>query len=427
MCSIAGHRGANSKELDRNNLPPGSTGGVEPLTTNATDRYTLVSADCHAGGDFSDYRRYLPTSLLEEFDEWTLLYNNPFTDLTDDSRVRNWDSAVRTRDLEADGQVAEVIFPNTIPPFFPSSLLVARPPATSREFELRWAGLQAHNRWLVDWCNELPGRRAGLLQVFPNDIEAAVAEVEWGAASGLKGVLVPAVPPDSPVPALWNEYYDPLWAACQDTGLSVNQHGGAGIPDIDTSPNRNFLMLMEVPFFANRSLWHLILSGVFVRFPELRFVMTEQRVGWVPETLAKMDAFWHLFRTGGVGEMPPDATQLPNPPSSYFHSNCYMGSSFPGPDEADAIRQLGVDRVMWGSDYPHAEGTFPETVAALRHVFADWPADDLHKLLGATAAEVYDLDLTELAGHGIGPLVGEVAEPLDEVPTHPSMAFRPRP
>ena len=305
---------------------------------------------------------------------------------------------------------------------------MARPPESTVEFEQRWAGLQAHNRWLVDWCSELPGRRAGLAQVFPNDIGAAVGEVEWAAENGLSGVLVPAVPPDSPVPPLWSDYYDPLWAACQDTGLPVNQHGGAGTPDLQDSPNRAFLMLMEVPFFANRSLWHLIVSGVFERFGRLRFVMTEQRVGWVPATLSKMDAYWRLFTADGtVGEMTADVSQLPSPPSSYFKTNCYMGASFPGRDEAEAIRQIGVDRFMWGSDYPHSEGTFPDSVASLRHVFCDWSSSDLRKLLGGTAAEVYGLDLDALASVGVGPTVAEVAEPLSALPDNPSMAFRFRP
>jgi predicted TIM-barrel fold metal-dependent hydrolase len=352
---------------------------------------------------------------------------NPFVDLLDETRVRNWDNDVRQRDLEADGQVAEVVYPNTVPPFFPRSLLVARPPENAVEFEQRWAGLRAHNRWLAEWCADLPGRRAGLVQVFPNDIPAAVEEVEWAAENGLKGALVAAIPPDSGAPPLWSDYYDPLWAACQDTGLSVNQHGGTGLPDIDGSPVRNFMMLMEVPFFVNRSLWHLILGGAFERFPGLKFVMTEQRVGWIPEILGKMDYFWSSFTTNGnVGEMPADAQMLPHAPSTYFNRNCFMGASFPSLDEAESIRQIGVDRVMWGSDYPHREGTYPDSVAALRHVFHDWDEADLHQLLGATAAEVYNLDLPELATHGIGPTVAEVAMLLTEKPNNDSMAFSER-
>ncbi|MCY4664697.1 MAG: amidohydrolase family protein, partial [Acidimicrobiaceae bacterium] len=85
------------------------------------------------------------------------------------------------------------------------------------------------------------------------------------------------------------------------------------------------------------------------------------------------------------------------------------------------------DRFMWGSDYPHSEGTFPDSVASLRHVFCDWSEDDLRKLLGETAAEVYNLDLDALASVGVGPTVSEVAEPLSELPDNPSMAFRFRP
>lgn len=387
-------------------------------------RYTIISADCHAGADLGDYRSYLDGRWHDEFDAWAADFENPFSDLRDPGKVRNWDNEIRQRELEGDGQVAEVVFPNTVPPFFPSSLLVARPPARRQEFERRWAGLQAHNRWLADWCGELPGRRAGLVQVFPNDLDAAVAEIEWGAAHGLKGMLMPAIPPDAPVPPLWSDYYDPLWAVCQDTGFSVNQHGGTGLPDIDAAPVRNFLMLMEVPFFANRTLWHLILGGAFERFPGLTLVMTEQMVGWVPPVLAKMDAFWQMFRTGGhVGEMPADAAQLPHSPSTYFRRNCFLGSSFPSPDEAEAMRAIGIDRVMWGSDYPHREGTFPDSVASLRHVFHEWDPDDLQQVLGSTAAEVYGLDLAALAAVGIGPTVSEVAEPLTELPDNPSMAF----
>ena len=388
------------------------------------DRYTIISADCHAGADLLGYKDHLETRWHDDFEEWAAGFENPFSDLKDPNRVRNWDNEVRQRDLEADGQVGEVVFPNTVPPFFPSSSLVTRPPATAAEFERRWAGLQAHNRWLAGWCEDLPGRRAGLVQIFPNDVAAAVAEVEWGAENGLKGVLFPAVPPDSGVAPMWSDVYDPLWAACQETGLSVNQHGGTGLPDIEACPARNFLMLMEVPFFANRTLWHMILGGAFERFPALKLVMTEQMVGWVPAVIAKMDAFWEMFRTGGhVGEMPAGAELLPHSPGTYFRRNCYLGSSFPSPDEAEAMRTIGIERVMWGSDYPHREGTFPDSVASLRHVFHDWDVDDLELVLGRTAAEVYGLDFEQLSGIGIGPTVDEVAEPITELPDNPSMAF----
>ncbi|MEM7142288.1 MAG: amidohydrolase family protein [Actinomycetota bacterium] len=394
----------------------------------ANDRYTIISADCHAGADIPHYKDYLEARYHDDFEDWAAAYVNPFTDLADPTRVRNWDNDYRQRELEADHQVAEVVFPNTVPPFFPTSQLVVRPPEPGVDHERRQAGLRAHNRWLAEWCAELPGRRAGLAQIFPNDVDAAVADIHWAKENGLKGVLFSAIPPDAGVPALWDPVYDPVWAAAQETGLPINQHGGAGIPDIEGAPGRNFLMLMEVPFFANRSLWHLIIGGVFERFPGLKFVMTEQAVGWVPDLLARMDMYWGLMtNVGRVGEMPADEHLIPHSPSTYFQRNCWMGASMPSPDEADAIKVLGVDKVMWGSDYPHREGTYPYTLESLQHSFHDWDEADMRKLLATNAASVYDLDLPALEEIPIGPAVADVAQPLAEKPADTySMAFSQR-
>ena len=215
------------------------------------DRYTLVSADCHAGADLHTYRDYLTASYHDEFDAWAAEFDNPWEDLTDESKIRNWDNDVRQRQLEADGLAGEIVFPNTIPPFFPSGLLVSGPPRTAEELDQRWAGLRAHNRWLAEWCADLPGRRAGLAQVFPNDVDASVAEIHWAADHGLKGILFPAIPPDADVPKLWTDAYDPIYRACEATGLSVNQHGGAGIPDYSTASIKNFLMIMDCLLYTS--------------------------------------------------------------------------------------------------------------------------------------------------------------------------------
>ena len=97
------------------------------------DRYTLVSADCHAGADLTTYRDYLEAAYHADFDAWAKEFDNPWADLTDESKIRNWDNDVRQRQLEADGLAGEVVFPNTIPPFFPSGLLVSGPPRTAEE------------------------------------------------------------------------------------------------------------------------------------------------------------------------------------------------------------------------------------------------------------------------------------------------------
>ena len=91
-----------------------------------------------------------------------------------------------------------MLFPNTVPPFFAEGNLVALPP-TPEDYERRWAGVQAHNRWLADFCAATPGRRAGIIQVFANDMADAVEEVRWAAETfdPFGGILLPSIPPNS--------------------------------------------------------------------------------------------------------------------------------------------------------------------------------------------------------------------------------------
>ena len=94
-------------------------------------------------------------------------------------------------------------------------------------------------------------------------------------------------------------------------------------------------------------------------------------------------------------------------------------------DVAAARKTLGIDKFMWGSDYPHDEGTYPYTTLALRQVFHDWPQDDLRKVLAETAAGIYGFDLTALAGPAsrLGPAVSEVTQPLTGLPEQPNEAL----
>lgn len=385
------------------------------------NRYLLISADCHAGASVDAYRSYLERRHLEDFDAWQAAYRNPFRDLQGDRRSRNWDTARRNADLEADGVVGEVVFPNTVPPFFPTGAVVARPPSPS-EYPLRLAGIRAHNRWLVDWCAEDPLRRAGVGQIFLNDLEDAAADVRFIAEHGLRGgALLPAVPPDAPwLEPLYSPHYDPLWRTCEELGVVVNHHSGGGTPDYGDHPAAGVVWLAETAFFSRRALTHLIAGGVFERFPCLRFVMTEQGGSWVPPTLAMLDAFHlQISSTGHFGELGvPAEAALRLPPSEYFHRNCFVTVSFPSPRDGSARSAIGVDRYLWGSDYPHAEGTFPHTEAALRRSFAGAEPAELATIFATTPASVYRFDLGRLApiASRVGPLVSDLAVPLEAIP-----------
>ena len=386
-----------------------------------SDRYTVISADCHGGGNIGDYRRYLASQWHEDFDAWEQSFVNPYSDLAGDDGARNWDSARRLNDLEDDGIIAEVIYPNTIPPFYPSSSLTYQPPAAdSGNLARRWAGLQAHNRWLADFCADAPGRRAGIAQILLHDIDAAVAEIHWARAAGLTGgVLLPGVPPGSAVPQLFSSYYEPIWAACEETGMPVNHHGGSANPPMDGTPEGTVTFLLEVTWFSHRALTHLIVGGALERHPNLQLVFTEQGTAWVPGELERLDYFFHRMRTA-VGSQEhiwgaPVVDKLSLTPSEYWARQCHVAASFMRRSEMPARHTVGVDRIMWGSDYPHREASFPWTTEALRQAYGGFDRAEVEMMLSGNAAALYGFDLDTLAAVAarVGPLVDEVAVPLE--------------
>lgn len=387
--------------------------------------YTIISTDCHAGASIQGYRDHLPSRWHEEFDAWAADYKSPWDDLVNDTAARNWDSELRRQHMETDGVVAELIFPNTIPPFFPSIVNIVPLPSDPAELERRWAGVQAHNRWLVDFCNELPNQRRGMFQVFPHDLEASIAEVRWAAETGVAGgIVIPAIAPNHPIALpLYHGFYDPLWAAIEETGLAVGTHSGSGEPEYPEDPAASAVMLYEFGLFTNRTLSHLMIGGVFERFPELRYTMTEQGVRWIVETVDNLERQFHavadrpwleLFVKEAYG-------RLTMTPWEYFHRNCFVGASILRPGEVDSARRLGAGNVMWGSDYPHREATAPYSVEALRVVLQGLPEEEIRQLLGTTAAAVYGFDLEALApiADRVGPSVEQLATPLpaEEFPT----------
>ncbi len=388
---------------------------------NDNDRYLVISADCHGGAEIAAYRPYLEQRYLDDFDAWAATYQNPYEDLTGPDGPRNWDSDRRLGEMDSDGIVAEVIFPNTIPPFFPKASLTFQPPALDAgDVDRRWAGLRAHNRWLADFCAAVPGRRAGICQVMLHDIDAAVAEVRAAHAAGLTGgVLLPGVPPGSGLPALFRgDYYDPLFAVCAELGMPLNNHGGSASPPMEDSVEDPVVFLLEVTWWSHRTLAHLIVSGAMERHPDLHVVFTEQGTAWVPEELGRLDYFFTRMRTA-VGSQEhvwgmPVMARLPLQPSEYFARQCHIGASFIRPAEVPLRHVVGLDRIMWGSDYPHKEASFPFTPEALRASFAGIPHDEVAALLGGNAAKLYgfDLDLLRPIADLIGPRVGDVDVPL---------------
>jgi predicted TIM-barrel fold metal-dependent hydrolase len=335
-----------------------------------------------------------------------------------------WDVSERNAYLDSDGISAEIIYTQGAVPFGvypaigPGEKL--NYPASAEELA---AGCRAYNRWLADLCSDNFDRHIGVARVPLPDVEAAVKEVEWARKAGLKGgVYLPPLSHES-VPTYNDPMYEPFWAACEANEMTLNAHGGAA-RNYGPCPEARAINLAEGDWFVRRAVWFLIFSGVFERYPRLHLASTEQRAHWVEPLLAELDSICEWPGARRVWE------RISRRPSEYFRSNCFVGASFMSRLECEA-REGHVEQLMWGSDYPHNEGTWPWTEISLRWTFGcGVPSDELRAMLGGNAARCYHLDLDALQpiADRIGPAEAALRVPVTELPKQsgdiPSWAFR---
>ena len=317
------------------------------------------------------------------------------------------DHEARIADMDEQGVAADVIFHGGLNgqsiPFSTTGLISW---GDSSYNSLESVGVRIYNRWLADFCAMAPERHAGIAHIPISDPESWVAEVEWAAEAGLKGINLPA--PRGDFPMLNDPVWEPLWAVCAETGLSVNTHGGGGEHYPYEGQGAQAMYMMETPFRTRRGLWVMIFSGAFQRYPNLKLVLTEQWMDWAPSAMADMDGLYN----GPTGVS--IRSTLPKPPSEYFRENCFIGASFMSNGEAHmSVEHDLTGNVMWGDDYPHAEGTWPDTREAMRFTFSDIDPKCTRQFLGETAIDLYGLDRAKLADTAakIGPTVSEVATP----------------
>jgi predicted TIM-barrel fold metal-dependent hydrolase len=364
-------------------------------------RMGIISVDGHSKASWADYRGYLDPQWRERYDEWV----KPVAAVPDFCHTglgqeAQWDARRRVADLEAQGVVAEVVFPNGATPFA-SNDPIGRDPEAVR------AGYRAHNRWLADLCSVVPGRIFPQALVDFGDVEAAVKEIHAAKAAGFVGVVMPPLvqgAPDSRY--FFDPALDPIWAACVETGLPLSQHGGTGAPSYKPMGMAAFLVLAtEHSFFSGRSLWQLILGGVFDRFPELKVAYVETEAWWlrpVMELLDRRDLFGDDWaKASGRGGSRPYGRL----PSDYLRTNIYMGISPFVKSIALETFDDGKDReiittanAMIGADYPHPETALFELREAVDQ-FAALPnvtRDGAQKVIFGNAARLYGIDLGRL-------------------------------
>jgi hypothetical protein len=192
--------------------------------------------------------------------------------------------------------------------------------------------------------------------------------------------------------------YDDVVAAAGSNELDAMLQHAEAVSDESLLFFFNFL---NKNLDSRRPMWQMMLGGVFDRHPDLKLVLTEIRVDWIPATLAHLDGIWERNRN----ELPAK-----RPPSEYWKTNCLAGASFIHKAEVEHRHELGVETILFGRDFPHHESTWPQTQAFLRDAFAGVPDDEARLMLGENGIRFLGLDRDRLAAIAkrIGPKLQDI-------------------
>jgi len=402
---------------------------VDSIVSQAHAPLVVVSCDTHIGPRLvDDLRPYCPAGLHDQFDAYAgdlqakreaaaaarQRVSFGGKEMGEDWGVRldnlqtpgHYDIHERMRDLDADGIAAEVMFhdsQNGEPIPFQTDTLLMRSANIAQDFDLLRAGQRIYNQWLADVCSVEPERHIGLMHLPMWDINAAIEELQWARSVGLKGINFPT--PKPYIEPYNSPSWDPFFSACEDLDVTLCNHGGAASSG-GAFPGSMSIAKFEISMMARICpMDQLVFGGVFERHPGLRLVLTESPGNWWHFVLKEMDSIY-LTDTRSYG--PSERERVPRLPSEYAAEQVFIGASFHARFEAeDAIAGGYEDRVIWGSDYPHFEGTYqygalgpngePMTWASWRFNYAGLPEDSVRAFLGGNAMNAYDLDDTALA------------------------------
>jgi predicted TIM-barrel fold metal-dependent hydrolase len=286
-------------------------------------------------------------------------------------RVRpgGWDPTARLRDQERDGVVAEVVYPSLALQLF-----------RIRDAAFQAATFRAYNDWLATFCSAAPERLAGIALVPLHDVAQGVAELERAAGLGLRGAMIwSSAPDDRPYS---EASYEPFWAAAEAARLPLSLHLGTGAVPLGGTAGMLAVAYMFTHHAAQRSISQMIFGGVFERHPGLRIVSVENDIGWIPHYLDRLDHAGEKFRAFHP--------HLRLRPSEYFRRQ--VAATFQEDRIGIRLRDaVGRESLLWASDYPHTDSTWPRSREVIARDFVDVPATELGPIVCDNAARLYGL------------------------------------
>jgi predicted TIM-barrel fold metal-dependent hydrolase len=291
-------------------------------------------------------------------------------------------------DMRVDGVAGEVLYPSQGLFYFKVA-----------DSALMSAIFRAYNDWLAEFCRADPARLKGIAMINLDDVQDGIRELERTARLGFAGAMITEYPLedrryDQPM-------YEPFWAAAAALNIPLSLHTatrrqgkirGAGDRTLRDASSR-----ATKAFYPALSLCDMIFSGVFERHPGLRLAIVEFELAWAPHLLATMDYTYRERHEEAIHRFRGDVR-----PSDFFHRNVVLSFQ----EDAVGIRLrdvIGVDNMMWGSDYPHSESTFPQSRKILAEILAGVPAEEQAKIAGGNAARVYGFDAARLTPSAVAP------------------------
>ncbi|MHB1582817.1 MAG: amidohydrolase family protein [Acidimicrobiales bacterium] len=295
-----------------------------------------------------------------------------------------WKQAERLADMDANHVEASLCFPNTLPRFCGQTF------AERADKELALLCVRAYNDWMVDeWCAGAGhGRLVPVTMVPLWDPELAADEVRRCAGKGSGAITFTENPHPLGLPSIHSGAWDPMFAACQETGTVVCMHIGSSSRMPSTSPDAPFIISSVLTFQnAMGSLLDYVFSGTLERFPELVLAYAEGQVGWMPYVLERADKLWEERSANSFG------TSLKQPPTSYIEGRVY-GCVFDDETGLEARHRIGMDTICFETDYPHADSTFPRSKEVAESICekAGLDEQEVHAFMRGNAIRAFSLE-----------------------------------
>lgn len=348
--------------------------------------FDIVDSDS-AEGKFADFwcyedirvpMRRIITAVGFPTEERTML---PVT--YEEMRKGCWDQAARIADMDANHTEASLCFP-TFPRFCGQTFNEAK------DKELALLCVQAYNDFQVEeWGAGIGKDRLIPLIIVPLwDADLAAAEVRRNAERGVHAVCFSEVPHFLGLPTIHSGYWEPFFQACNETETVINMHIGSSSTMPATSPDAPAAVQATLSFnngMASMADW--IFSGILPRYPDLKLAYSEAQMGWIPYALERAHNVWKEFRGWAF-----DPAIVSEPPEYYFRRQvyaCFFRDDF----GLKNITDIGVDNIVFETDYPHSDSTWPDTEQFVRDMAVDLDDETLYKIVRGNAIKMLHLDL----------------------------------